>query len=155
MMVITLVLITGVIIGLAVHHSLGGSNSPLSETIKSHASFPLYYPKDLPQGYVLHQQAYDTENSVVSFDLINQGREIYFSEQALPRRFDFASFHNNQMTGTSKLNTPVGPAYIGIINKQDVASVETPKTWVLITAGNGVGLVELQAISQSLQQIKH
>jgi hypothetical protein len=123
--------------------------------VKEQASFPLYYPTDLPKGFRFDQAAFDASVNVLTYDYSTvDGNRIYFSLQPKPKKSDYDRFSKKQLTGPSQIETQVGQATIGVLQGQTVSSVLTDKTWILITSGENVNLQQLEQVSQSLRAVK-
>ena len=130
-------------------------HDPLPANIKQEASFPLYYPTKVPNGFHFDQAAYDSSTKVITYDYSTvNGNKIFFSLQPKPAHFNFDDFNNKQITGASQVTTPLGTATVGVLQKQTVSSIVTKDTWILIGAGTHVNLQQIEQVSQNLTPAK-
>lgn len=129
--------------------------SPIPKSITSSVSFPIYYPSELPKGYKLNTESFNTNGRVVTYYFSNNaGQNISISQQAVPANFDFDNFNKKRILGSKEILTPVGKATIGQSSERNVASVITDKTWILVSAPSDTTAAQLETIVKSLKEAK-
>jgi hypothetical protein len=117
-------------------------------------SFPVYYPGQLPSGYVLDESAVSSTSEAVVFSVKNTitGNQLVVSEQAKPPQFDFDDFYRSQMSKVDHIATSVGDGATGSAGEWYMGSVVTNRSWIIIkgptTAGDQIKefLLKLRAM---------
>src|SRR5438132_1530418 len=103
----TLVLVTGVLLVLA-----NQPNNMAREQFRAtqeQVSFPLYYPKELPDGVTTDGMVHQS-GKVVSFTLGTAGgKQLVVTQQARPERME-------EVVKTRSVSTNLGKAYIADLN---------------------------------------
>jgi hypothetical protein len=125
----------------------------LTSEIQSRAGFPLYYPARLPSGYTVDKTTLSTTNKVVTYQIKDpRGKSLFVSLQPRPNNFDIEAFNREVISDGISLTTTVGAATIGRLRENQVASILTEETWVLISDPNAVPQQELKTIVQHLSE---
>jgi hypothetical protein len=126
----------------------------IPSNIRTAVDFPLYYPEQLPKGYTINPSSFGATNEVVTYS-INYGTDskLAISLQPIPRTFDFTQFYANSMKDALSVNTTIGTAKIGNINGVQTVSLTNAKTWLLISAPNGIGNDALLSVLKSFRPV--
>lgn len=113
------------------------------------ATFPLYYPKNLPGGYTFEVGSLHISSDLAVFKIAGpQGQSVIVTEQAKPEHFDF-----NTLSGTEEFATPIGSAYIEDFEIRTTGSIVGKKTWVIINSQPPIGSAVMRLIINSLQTV--
>lgn len=116
--------------------------------------FPVYAPAYLPAGYTIDTKSFSTDNTaVLIFQATNTaGANIAITEEATPSAFDFNSFYTANLSNITNL---VGLPYVtvaGVLksNSRTILSVNTGKTWIIMTSQARFSQAVLRDMSQRL-----
>lgn len=121
-----------------------------AETQKQ-SGFPLYHPARLPEGYSADKTTISTAASVVTYQISHDSKEpLLVSLQPRPNNFDVENFNKEVITEGITLTAPSGAATIGRLRENQVASILTEETWVLISDPNLIPQQDLKFIVQNL-----
>jgi hypothetical protein len=124
---------TGTWIG--IHASL-----PIPKNARQGISFPLYYPRGLPQGYTVDRSSFNQKDKVVIFSIKTpRGRNIAVAEQHLPTGLDLSQHKNPagiKLPDERSFSTGIGPAQMSLWGSKMVVSVVAPETWVILNVTN-------------------
>lgn len=147
--VVVLVLVGGTIVIL---WKVGGANpSPIPSQVTKQVKFSLYYPKELPSGYILDQNSITSEHDTVVYTLQSADKSIVVTQQPNPQE----KILFERLGGFSPLGTSVGQAYIGQVDGRQVVLAQTATTLITITAGDGTARADLENITQNLINISN
>ena len=157
-----------VVVALLLTFTHGRPQNPLSATALAAFKAPSYYPTYLPKGYTL--QAATVTGGALTFIASNEAssQSLFFSEQAKQPSFDLKSYYQNQIPDQTGFPTSYGDAvvghflnisplqkeHLGNTNTQPTAAVgslNTTRTWVLITAPKDFNLDILKKIVLGLR----
>jgi hypothetical protein len=142
-----ILLLTGV--GLVVGRHLHSSSSPLPTTVVKQASYPVYYPSKLPDGYSYTPASAQYDHSTVSYTLEHDTHAITITQQANPKE----KIVFEKLPGFTLLGTTIGQAATGTVNGRQVVIAQTATTLITITAEATTPPSVLSAITQSLVEI--
>lgn len=125
--------------------------------IQKSVDFPIYYPNQLPSGYMLDPASFRlAEPGVVLFAVrYGEGKDIVFSEQQQPSNSEMDKFISSYLPLNSALQLPLGQAKVGAYgnapNIRTIVSLPLHKgPWLIATAPSEVGHEDLVKILQSL-----
>jgi hypothetical protein len=123
-----------------------------SREVQEQAGFPLYYPSRLPEGYEANQATISTVNKVVTYQIKHPANEpLLVSLQPRPNNFDVENFNKEVITEGISLTVSAGAATIGRLRGNQVASVLTDETWILISDPGSIPQQDLKFIVQHLK----
>jgi replication initiation and membrane attachment protein DnaB len=128
--------------------------SPIPENIRRQLDFAIYYPAQLPNGYLIQDDSYEVINGTLSYTIGGlQKPPISVSQQSPPETFDFEKFHNETLKNKHTTNTDTSSvAYIGRLEANNVVSLRTDTTWILLTADRSkVSFETLEKIAKKLR----
>lgn len=130
---------------------------PFTASQRSTASFKLYYPAELPEGYVIDKSSLAQQDlNLLSMRIntadsgLDPGQQLVVTQQPVPASFNFEIFHQS-FADASTLKTDLGTATIGTIDSGQtrIASLVTEDgTWLLVQAPATVA-------DEHLQQLLH
>lgn len=114
--------------------------------------FPVYMPRQLPDGYVIQQPSFQEKDGSLIFTAVNTHTEkLVFTEQPMPERFDFARFYKESIRESENLpETPHQTVLGRLPNGNRLLSVTTEKTWLLITTASDLDEASARLIVSSL-----
>lgn len=124
-------------IGAFAAQKLAGPRPQIPQSVAGKMKFPVYLPQKLPGTYQIEQDSFAIRESTILFGIRNkEGSTMAFSEQAKTANLDFPSIYKQQFKSSQKLNGTPYPSFIGKTNdeKMHLLSIETPETWILISA---------------------
>lgn len=110
------------------------SHDPIPQSIRSQASFTLYYPNSLPSGWSIDKSSFyaDPSDQVVGYRLRGPDGNLNISIQPVPKSFNFNDFYSKRLTGTVQFLTLLGQGAVGTSENQLVGSLVTTSSWVLV-----------------------
>lgn len=153
-LIIFVVLILGFISVFFLMNNKASQEDPISNSIKQQVDYTLYYPAKLSDDFHFDEIAFDQETKVVTYKYSSSDKSIFFSLQKKPDGLNYDEFRNKQMTGIREVKTSIGTASAGTLQNQTVSSLLTDNTWVLITAGPGTSIDDLEQASKALTEIQ-
>lgn len=148
LLIVLITLLAGIIFS-----KLREPDSPVPASFRVNTEFSMYYPKALPEGFEYDEIAQDTETGVVTYSIASGERKLYFSLQPRPDGFDLEGFNREKITGGRTFETKIGPLTTGVLENQTVGSIVANDTWVLITAGPGTSLDDIENAGKSMKQL--
>lgn len=123
----------------------------IPSSVREAVSFPLYQPRDMPEGFKIDENSFRATEGLVTFSITDdQNHRLVVTEQAKPESFDFASFHE-QIENKKDIDTFIGSGAIGIFEDADFASIVAPKTWILVRAPYGIEPGKFTQVLQSFR----
>ena len=141
------------IIGGAVYWQTREESTPVPASFQVSTNFTMYYPASLPEGFEYDEIAHDKETGVVTYSIASGDRKLYFSLQSKPDGFDLDGFNNEKITGGRNFDTKIGQLTTGVFENQTVGSIIANSTWVMITAGPGTSLDDIENVGKSMKQL--
>ncbi|MBX4188706.1 hypothetical protein KW792_01245 [Candidatus Saccharibacteria bacterium] len=131
--VIILIILGGLAGAAAYAYPKYHAKNPFPADVRSHAKFTLLYPTQLPAGYAVDKASVSTSNEILLFNAINSGQKMTFSEQKIPKGFDFSNFYKTGLANTQQFSTVYGQAAVGKAAGHYVGSLVAGDTWLLIS----------------------
>jgi hypothetical protein len=126
----------------------------IPRSIVEQALFPVYEPDYLPSGYTIDQRSFVVNDvQVLVFQALDSsGTNIAITEEATPPKFDFAGFYKTNLSDIRNLTGVSNPTVTGTIktNGRTILSINTGKTWVVMTSKTHFSETELRTIAQKL-----
>lgn len=129
------------------------TSTPVPANFQVKTEFTMYYPKTLPDDFEYDEIAQDDETRVVTYSIASGDRKLYFSLQSKPDDFDLEAFNSEKITGGRTFETKIGPLTTGVFENQTVGSIIADSTWILITAGPGTSLDDIENVGKSMKQL--
>ena len=105
----------------------------IPQAISSGVSFPLYYPQNLPAGYVADKTSFRIDGGIVFFTVTNADSSLYITEQLLPKNKPDLKYLENTL-GFKRIDSKAGSAVLGMNGDQPTAIVITNTSLVTIHA---------------------
>jgi hypothetical protein len=113
------------------------------------ATYPLYYPEELPKGFSLDTSSVSVGANAALYSYIyDKNKRLSIGVQERD-----SSFSTDQFRPTSEFTTHIGRAYVVDLEERTTAAVIGEKSWVLINAPDKIALTELQAFIDSLRPV--
>jgi hypothetical protein len=126
------------------------AQDPVPDDTKVAVDYPVYYPKKPPAGTKLQENSFDVKNNVVTYRIQVSDKTVNVSVQKRPENVDINGFYAHSMSERRDVTTADGDAAIGVIENRLTSSLVTKKTWILITAAEGVEGRQLEDITKSM-----
>lgn len=107
----------------------------LSQSVRRTATFPVHYPKTLPEGWRLGSDSISVAAQLVTFTIDDgKGGRLVATQQALPPQEQLDRFYQEQVVAPGASVTPVGKAVIGSFEGRPLGAITAEKTWIVIRA---------------------
>jgi hypothetical protein len=146
----TFALVALVIIGCAVGYWQHSHKPALPKILVSSLSFPVYFPKPLPNNLNFSANSASVQANVLTFSLKdNHDKKVLVTQQARPNDFDFS-----RLSGNDEFTTPEGKAYIVDNDLRTTGSLVTDKTWVILNAPGKIDTDTLRQLIKNLTPIR-
>ena len=136
-------------------HSTASTTIP--PQVVQEAPFAIYIPSRLPSDYRIASSSfkYVPTQGVLVFSATDQiGDSIAFTEQAKPKKINFANIYSTLFKNSSELPDMPYPSTVGstIDQQTTLLSIVTPTTWLLATTQANINDHDMQTIAQSVKQ---
>jgi hypothetical protein len=127
-------------------------SSLLGQSISRLVSIPVYYPQDLPSGYIYNNDAKPIKANILYFSVTSPNNQtFYVSQQPIPASFDFVGF-NKKFLNPDNFSSDAGSAVAGPVGANLICSILTNKnTWIIINSPSTDSLTEIETIARSLE----
>jgi hypothetical protein len=126
-------------------------SGPLPKEIRESATFPLYYPTEVPTGYVLNQDSMKLVDSKLFYELNKQSSTIYVTQQSAPSTPpDFKKLTDS--LSFKKIDTDNGEAVTGL-NGDSVTAILLTNT-TLITANASDKSIPSDTVSSLIKAMR-
>jgi hypothetical protein len=137
----------------AITISLIKPHSPFPNKIRQEALFQLYYPSQLPDGYSIDASSYHVKDGAVIFGAVSaSGSTIAFSEQAVPKEFDFSGFYQG-LTHAKRVDSAQFSTVQGSTpDRATVMSVVANSTWILLTSHQQMRDQDVKLVANHLRR---
>jgi len=131
------------------------SSGVLGKSTTTQSSIPVYYPKNLPNGYVYNNDFSMIKTNVYYFTVTAPGNQVfYITQQPIPTNFDFKNFDGKFQT-PDQYTVNIGSVTAGTVGANKIGSIQTANnTWIIINAPNTNSLTALETITRSFSQNK-
>lgn len=122
--------------------------------IAKQVTYPIFTPKDLPDGYTFVKESFTYSEGTLIFRAEDSaGSAIAFTEQKRPKDFDFERFYQGQMENAKTLSNVPHPSVVGKAPTGDLLlSIVTEETWILASSGAPLSDDALQKMAASLKK---
>lgn len=132
----------------------GRSTTPLPKELIAQATFPIYYPEKLPEGYMLKAGSATGDSNAVYYILADSSGKhaITITSQAIPATFDAAKIMGSNPIPTTI--TPAGTLYNLSAGGSSKYMLNTGSTLLFITSPETINGKNMTAITSSLTEIK-
>lgn len=142
----------GIVVAVFLFNNRSPQENPIPDSVEQQVDYTLYYPAKLSSDFHFDEIAFDEETKVVTYKYSSDEKSVFFSLQKKPEDLNYEEFRNTQMTGVREVKTPIGTAYAGTLQNQTIGSILTDTTWILMTAGPGTTIDDLEQASKSLER---
>lgn len=157
-LILLVIIVSGSIYGYRHYKNNQKALIPLSQVILHSVDFTIYYPdaKQLPKNYYLDYSSFSSNGEAVLFNVTGpNNQKLVFSIQKKPPSADIQTFvfHNIPLHNT--VNTNIGQAAVGVLNKQTFVSLPTDgNSWIIMTAPLSISQNDIGQILKSLVAAK-
>lgn len=118
------------------------------------AAFPIYSPTQLPEGFTIDEGSVSLTTEVLLFTAKNtQGDTLIFTENPVPKDFDFESFYNKQFVGAQNISSIYGRGQAGILDNVMSGSLVTDSTWIIIKGPENLPAKDMEMIIKGLKPL--
>lgn len=91
---------------------------------------------------------------ILTYQVKTPGHSYVVTEQSNPDNFELAKFaSSNDISNTSQLASPYGPALTGTVNNRAIAIISATKTIVTIVSENDSNTQDLLPVLKSLELV--
>lgn len=115
-----------------------------------------YIPGWLPGTYEIDKDSFSRqEGQVFVFSATDKDRNrLFFSEQPVPKNFDFDRFYKTKVMDPIKLeNVPYESVYARtIVGKAFILSIKAENTWIMMSTTSPIDTVMAQKIVQEMKE---
>lgn len=128
--------------------------SPLPKDMVVQATFPVYYPKELPNGYSIDTKDIVSTDGMLYYTLktLDDTHNITITLQAVPKGFDPTVAIGDKTVPTTI--TPNGTLYDFSKGKTTKYMLSTGKTLLYITSASTTETKDIMTIITSLDKVK-
>jgi len=125
--------------------------SAFSQPIDARLTIPVYYPQDLPAGYIYNNDSKILKTNVFYYSVTGPRNSLFHvTQQPIPESFDFATFNKKLLTPDT-FNATSGTVTAGEVGVNTIGSVKTDKnTWIIINSSAPNSVTQLETVARSL-----
>jgi hypothetical protein len=138
------------------HHAsdnrhLTSKKSPVPESIRNAAGYPISYPDPakIPASFRLDATSFTSTEGATIYAIYRGSEKLIFSEQAKPNDSVIQDFNTKQIPLHTTFKTAIGMATLGAINNQQVASIPTDTSWIIVTGPGDLTQADLKDLLDS------
>ncbi len=137
------VVIAGIVVGSYIAYATISrphrvKTAPIGNSQNS-AAFPVYMPTALPDGIAIDPSSYSRQPDVATYIIVYEGtKKMFVSQQAVPSQSVIDSLGGNKIDELEKIPLAIGEGFVAVPRGVPTASIATDKTWILITAPEGI-----------------
>ncbi len=96
-------------------------------------------PATLPDGFTVEASSYSRRPDVASYIIVYEAtKRMFVSQQAVPSQSVIDSLGGNKIDELEKIPLTIGEGFVAVPRGVPTASIATDKTWILITAPEGI-----------------
>ena len=118
------------------------------------ASFPIYSPNTLPEGYALDDLSVSLSSQALVMALKKSGGgTVSITQTPVPQNFDYESFYKSQITGEQEAPSIYGRGKVGLIDDDMSGSLVTDSTWIIIKSTAEMSAQDMKNIVSGLKPI--
>lgn len=144
---ILVVLLVGIVIGLLTLQSKQ-SSTPI-DIYKNGIEYSLYYPNELPEGFVYKQDSANATNGLVIFTLAKGSSEIVITQQKGPSEtIDF------RIDGFSPATSNIGTMLVGLTQGAPTAIIRSRDTLITLKGTLDLEQSTLIALADNLEKVE-
>lgn len=151
-----LVVIGAIVIGIVIWFSKSRTIWPdktLAIAAQS-ASYPVYYPATLPNGFSYKAGSATYSANVFIYILsFNGTNKLFISAVPKPANVQFNDFYNRILSNKVDVLSTQGKAVIGNADGQTIGSLVTNKSWVTLNTKSSIDSTTLKNILSSLKPL--
>jgi hypothetical protein len=141
------VLLVGIVIGLLTLQSKQ-SSTPI-DIYKNGIEYSLYYPNELPEGFVYKQDSANATNGLVIFTLAKGSSEIVITQQKGPSEtIDF------RIDGFSPATSNIGTMLVGLTQGAPTAIIRSRDTLITLKGTLDLEQSTLIALADNLEKVE-
>lgn len=148
--------VTVAILGSATAWWLIAHTKPIPAKYRQGLNFQLYYPQNLPKGYIVDKHSFQRKNKVLIFNISSpSGKNIAVAEQHIPQGLDLSQHPNPSgvsLPDQRNFTTAAGSAQISLWGDKLVSSLVTPNTWVILNV-TGFKMDDGQMVTESFSRL--
>jgi hypothetical protein len=154
--VICFIIVTGVAVAAYIRLTPAKVVIP-KEVTKQNAEKKLteYVPGWLPGTYEIDKDSFSRqEGQVFVFSATDKDRNrLFFSQQPIPKDFDFDNFYKTKVIDAVKLeNVPYESVYArDLFGSARILSIQTEETWIMMTTTASIDQIMAQKIVQEIK----
>jgi hypothetical protein len=116
-------------------------------TAAKNSDFPVYYPTDLPTGFMLSEDSIGSNGGIVYYNFsYGNDDKLVITQQAKPTLTE-------EVIKTYEFNTSLGKAYIANLNGNTAGFVIANNTLVILNTSDKIETNDLQQIMVGLQKV--
>lgn len=146
-------LVTALLLGYFLWYALSQTPSAIREAA-TRATFPLYEPTQLPNGYSIDAASVSLTSEALLFTASNKtGEKLVFTQTPVSQGFDFESFYKEQYVGMQDVQSIYGRGTTGVISNAMSGSLVTTSTWVLVTGTKDMAANTMASVIQNLKPV--
>jgi len=133
--------------GTTIHSDLSAFGQPIDARL----SIPVYFPQNLPAGYVYNKDSKVLKTNVFYYSVTGpRSRLFHVTQQPIPESFDFAVFNKKLLTPDT-FNAISGTVTAGEVGVNTIGSIKTNKnTWIIINSSAPNSVTQLETVARSL-----
>ena len=115
-------------------------------------TIPLYYPKNLPNGYTDNNDSLAIKQNVFYSSVTGPNNtKFYITQQPIPDNFNFVDF-SKKFLNPDTFSSDAGQVVAGQVGSNTIGSIKTNKnTWILINSIGTNSLDGLEVAARSLE----
>ncbi len=138
---------TAVLLIFALINKPSQNQAALQKYAKS-VSFPLYYPGNLPNFFLMDPGSIDASKGILIFTIDSGQQKIFVTEQSLPPGFNIG-----QISG-KKVNLPnVGTVVIGTGFHGHRAVIQAKHTLIFVNGPSKINAADFSTVAKSFQPV--
>lgn len=114
--------------------------------LKDSASFPVYYPKPLPQGFNLAGTPPSSANNLAIYQIVYKDTTISVTQQQRPKIME-------EVNKVKQWPAPTGEAYIADLDGHMTGFIKTDKTLIIFSSTEKLEAELLAQLMNSMSQL--
>lgn len=115
------------------------SAGEFSVAVQRTATFALYYPRVLPEGWQVNASSMSASAELVTFSVTDRtGTRLVVTQQMTPPIEQLDAFYKEQILEPATVTTAIGRAVIGSFEGGSIGAVTAGNTWIVVRALGGV-----------------
>lgn len=82
------------------------------------------------------------------------GHNIIFTQQPVPKEFDFETFYTKQFVGSRDISSIYGRGKTGILDTVTTGSLVTDSTWIIVKGTENLPANDMETIIKGLKPVR-